>query len=179
MRRKEGYTLSFQRPDWDSYFMMLAAAAATRSTCLRRQIGAVIVREGQVISTGYNGAPRGVPHCSETGCLREKLGIPSGERHEICRGSHAEMNAIAQAAAVGIATAQAELYCTHAPCAFCTKAIINAGIHRIVYIHGYPDELGERLRTEAGLDVSVFPPERFAEIISCLDWVKSGLLLKG
>ena len=88
------------RPDWESYFMTLAAVAATRSTCLRRQVGAVIVRDGQIISTGYNGSPKGTPHCSETGCLRSVLNIPSGERQEMCRGSHAEMNAISQAASL-------------------------------------------------------------------------------
>ncbi len=168
--------MEFWRPDWDSYFMMLAAVAATRSTCLRRQVGAVIVRDGQIISTGYNGAPKGAPHSSVVGCLRDKLGIPSGQHHEICRGAHAEMNAISQAAAVGVATAGAHIYCTHAPCSFCTKAIINAGIRRVVYVHGYPDEIGEQLRIDAGIDVMVFPAERLGEILRCLDKVRSGLL---
>lgn len=146
------------RPDWDSYFLTIAAVVATRSTCLRRHVGAVIVRDRQILSTGYNGAPRGTPHCDEVGCLREKMGIPSGERHEICRGSHAEINAIAQAAAVGSPTAGGTLYCTHEPCVFCTKAIINAAIERIVFIHPYPDELARRLREESGIAVLQLPP---------------------
>ncbi|WP_288296732.1 cytidine/deoxycytidylate deaminase family protein [uncultured Pyramidobacter sp.] len=167
--------MSYQRPDWESYFMTLALVAATRSTCLRRQVGAVIVRDGQIISTGYNGAPKGTPHCFETGCLRTKLGIPSGERHEICRGSHAEMNAIAQAASVGVSTAGASLYCTHSPCSFCTKAIINAGIRRVVYLYSYPDELAENLRREAGLVAEHFPPERLGCISDCLDRARLSL----
>lgn len=161
--------MSYQRPDWESYFMTLALVAGTRSTCLRRQVGAVIVRDGQIISTGYNGAPKGTPHCFETGCLRAKLCISSGERHEICRGSHAEMNAIAQAASVGVSTAGAILYCTHSPCSFCTKAIINAGIRRVVYLYSYPDELAGDLQQEAGLTVEHFPPERRVFIADCLN----------
>jgi len=144
--------LTGSRPGWDAYFMSIAAVVSTRSTCLRRKVGAVIVKDRRIISTGYNGAPRGVPHCSEAGCLREKLGIPSGERHEICRGSHAEVNAIAQAAAVGASTSGASLYCTHEPCSFCTKAVINAGIVKIVFVHSYPDELARMLRDEAGME---------------------------
>ena len=112
-----------KRPGWDEYFMSIAAVVSTRSTCLRRHVGAVIVRDRQIVSTGYNGAPKGTPHCAVTGCLREKMGIPSGERHEICRGSHAEVNAIAQAASMGSATVDSTIYCTHEPCSFCTKAI--------------------------------------------------------
>ena len=145
------------RPDWDNYFMAIASVVATRSTCLRRKVGAVIVRDRQIISTGYNGAPKGVPHCAEVGCLREKLGIPSGERHEICRGAHAEINAIAQAAATGSTTAGADMYCTHEPCSFCTKAMINAGIRRVLYVFPYPDPLARRLREEAGLETCPLP----------------------
>ena len=163
------------RPDWESYFMTLAAVAATRSTCLRRQVGAVIVRDGQIISTGYNGSPKGTPHCSETGCLRRVLNIPSGERQEMCRGSHAEMNAISQAASVGVSTAGAVLYCTHSPCAFCSKAIINAGIRRVVYLYSYPDELAERLRIEAGLISEQFPAEKLACIHGCLDLARESV----
>ncbi|MEA3507660.1 MAG: cytidine/deoxycytidylate deaminase family protein [Synergistota bacterium] len=140
------------RPGWDAYFMSIAAVVSTRSTCLRRKVGAVIVKDRRIISTGYNGAPRGVLHCAETGCLREKLGIPSGERHEICRGSHAEVNAIAQAAAVGASTSGGALYCTHEPCSFCTKAVINAGLVKIVFVRTYPDELARMLRDEAGME---------------------------
>ncbi len=171
--------MKFRRPDWDGYFMMVAAVAATRSTCLRRQVGAVIVRGGQIISTGYNGAPKGAPHCEVTGCIRDQLGIPSGQRHEICRGGHAEMNAIAQAAAVGVGTAGGEIYCTHAPCIFCTKAIINAGIRRVVYVHGYPDKLGEQLRLDAGLEVMVYPREQLQDLLPWLDQVRTQLLSQG
>lgn len=147
------------RPGWDSYFMSIADVVSTRSTCLRRSVGAVIVRGRQIVSTGYNGAPKGVPHCEEVGCLRERLSVPAGERHEICRGSHAEINAIAQAAAVGSSTAGGTLYCTHEPCAFCTKALINAGIIRLVFRESYPDELSRALRKEADLEEKM-----------CQDW---------
>ncbi len=167
------------RPDWESYFMTLAAVAATRSTCLRRHVGAVIVKDGQIISSGYNGSPKGTPHCAETGCLRMQLKIPSGERQEICRGSHAELNAIAQAASVGVSTAGAVLYCTHSPCAFCTKAIINAGIRRVVYLHEYPDGLAEKLRDEAGIASERFSAGNFSCIRGCLDLARGILEEKG
>lgn len=163
------------RPDWESYFMTLALVTATRSTCLRRAVGAVIVRDRQIISTGYNGAPKGAPHCSETGCLRTKLKIPSGERQEMCRGSHAELNAISQAASVGVSTAGADLYCTHAPCAYCTKAIINAGIKRVVFLYDYPDELAKTLREEAGLETLLYPMGNIGKIIGCLNQVSENL----
>lgn len=143
--------VSDPRPGWDEYFLRVAWVVASRSTCLRRRVGAVIVRERYMVSTGYNGAPTGVPHCAEVGCLRERLGIPSGERHEMCRGSHGEVNALCQAAAMGAATAGGVLYCTHEPCAFCTKALINAGIREMVFLHPYPDELARTLRREAGV----------------------------
>ena len=158
-----------ERPDWDSYFMMIAGVAALRSTCLRRKVGAVIVRENHIISTGYNGAPKGLPHCGEVGCLRTKLGIPSGERHEICRGSHAEMNAIAQAAAVGTSTAGATIYCTHEPCSFCTKAMINAGVKRLVYVHSYPDDLAAAMRREASMAVDRLDGDVFPSVCSLLE----------
>lgn len=147
------------RPDWDIYFLLIAKAAATRSTCLRRKVGAVLVRDRQILSTGYNGAPRGVTHCAITGCLREKLKIPSGERHEICRGSHAEINAIAQAASVGTATAGAWVYCTHEPCIYCTKAIINAGCEKVFYLYPYPDELARAIMAESGVERIWVDPE--------------------
>lgn len=146
-----------KRPGWDEYFMSIAAVVATRSTCLRRHVGAVIVRDRQIVSTGYNGAPKGTPHCAVTGCLREKMEIPSGERHEICRGSHAEVNAIAQAASMGSSTAGSVIYCTHEPCSFCTKAIINAGIRRIVYVNSYPDTIACLLREEAAIESTRLP----------------------
>jgi dCMP deaminase len=139
------------RPMWDEYFMDITRVVATRSTCLRRQVGAVIVKGKRLLTSGYNGAPQGLPHCSEVGCLRAAKAIPSGERHELCRGTHAEQNAIVQAALYGVAIEGATLYCTHQPCSGCTKMIINAGIERIVYLSPYPDELAMELL--AGTDI--------------------------
>ena len=142
-----------KRPDWDIYFLMTALVASIRSTCLRRQVGAVIVRDRYLVSTGYNGAPQGTEHCSEIGCMREKLAIPSGERHEMCRGSHAELNAIAQAAQIGVSTEGSTILCTHEPCSFCTKAILNAGIKEVVYLHPYPDKLAREMMGESKITV--------------------------
>ena len=142
-----------ERPNWDTYFLMIALVASTRSTCLRRQVGAVIVRDKFIVSTGYNGAPQGVEHCSEIGCMREKLAIPSGERHEMCRGSHAELNAIAQAAKIGVSTENATILCTHEPCSFCTKAILNAGIKEVVFLYPYPDKLANEMMAEGKITV--------------------------
>lgn len=143
-----------ERPSWDKYFMEMAELVATRSTCLRRQVGAIIVQEKRVIATGYNGAPKGVPHCAEKGgCLREKMGIPSGERHELCRALHAEQNAIIQAANFAQSIDGATMYVTNQPCIICAKMIINAGIKRIVVKEGYPDELSVEMLAEAGLKV--------------------------
>lgn len=141
------------RPSWDEYFMKMAELAATRSTCLRRKVGAVIVREKRVLATGYNGAPSGLAHCEEVGCLREKLGIPSGERHEICRGAHAEQNAIIQAATLGVSLKGSTLYSTNQPCIICAKMIINAGLKKIIAKGGYPDKLAAELLREAGVEV--------------------------
>ncbi|MBO4235988.1 MAG: dCMP deaminase family protein [Firmicutes bacterium] len=140
-----------RRPSWDEYFMEMAELTATRSTCLRRHVGAVIVKNKHIIATGYNGAPKGISHCAELGgCLREKLGVPSGERHELCRALHAEQNAIIQAATLGESVEGASIYITHQPCVICSKMIINAGIDKIVVKEGYPDELAEELLSEAG-----------------------------
>lgn len=141
------------RPSWDEYFMEIASLVSSRSTCLRRQVGAVFVRDKHIIATGYNGAPRGITHCLDTGCLREQLGIPSGERHEICRGTHAEQNAIIQAALHGVSTEGATLYCTHQPCILCAKMLINAGVKRVVFQGDYPDGLSLELMTEAELEI--------------------------
>ncbi len=140
-----------QRPSWDQYFMDIAVLVSTRSTCLRRQVGAVLVRDRQIISTGYNGAPSGVTHCADRGCLRQELGIPSGERHEICRGTHAEQNAIIQAARHGTVTDGVTLYCTHLPCLQCVKMLINAGVETVVFRGEYPDPLAGELLDEAGV----------------------------
>jgi len=146
-----------RRPTWDNYFMQLAELVSSRSTCLRRKVGAVIVREKHILSTGYNGAPRGLPHCRETGCLREENNVPSGERHELCRATHAEANALIQAALHGVSTAGATLYCTTAPCTICAKMLINAGIERIVYREGYPDRLGLEMSEQIGIRIERCP----------------------
>lgn len=140
-----------KRPSWDSYFMELARVVQGRSTCLRRQVGAVIVKDKQILSTGYNGSPSGLRHCAEVGCLRESLMIPSGERHEMCRAVHAEQNALIQAAKHGVAIAGADIYTTVQPCVLCTKILINAGIRRVVYEAPYPDKLAVEMALEAGL----------------------------
>lgn len=146
------------RPSWDEYFMEITHLVAKRSTCLRRQVGAIIVKDKNILATGYNGAPSGVSHCLDVGCLREKLGIPSGERHELCRGLHAEQNAIIQAAKHGTGIDGSTLYCTTLPCIICSKMIINAGIRRIVFEVGYPDKLAEEMINESGVVVDKFQP---------------------
>ena len=143
-----------RRPGWDEYFMEMAELASTRSTCLRRRVGACIVVDRHVIATGYNGAPRGLKHCSEMGsCLRTELGIPSGERHELCRALHAEQNAIIQAATLGQSIEGGVIYITHQPCIICAKMIINAGIRRIVIRNGYPDEMARAILDEADIKI--------------------------
>lgn len=141
------------RPSWDEYFIEITRQVATRSTCLRRQVGAVIVKDKRILATGYNGAPSGFAHCSETGCLREQLGIPSGERQEICRGLHAEQNAIIQAALHGVSVAGADIYITHQPCITCAKMIINAGIRKVIALDSYPDELARSFLEQAGIEL--------------------------
>lgn len=142
-----------QRPSWDTYFMNITTLVAQRSTCTRRAVGAIIVKDKRILSTGYNGAPTGIRHCLEVGCLRESLQVPSGERHELCRGIHAEQNAIIQAAYHGVSVNNAVLYCTNQPCAICAKMIINAGIKKIYYQSGYTDALAQEMLTEAGIDL--------------------------
>ncbi|ADU65829.1 cytidine/deoxycytidylate deaminase family protein [Desulfurispirillum indicum] len=141
------------RPGWDQYFMNITAEVGRRSSCLRRQIGAIIVREKRIIATGYNGAPPGVRSSMEIGsCLRDERNIPSGTQHEICRGLHAEQNAILQAARFGTSVEGATLYCTHQPCSICAKIIIGAGIREVKYVHGYPDEMTRQYFEEANID---------------------------
>lgn len=144
------------RPSWDSYFMDITRVVATRSTCLRRQVGALLVKDKRILSSGYNGAPRGLAHCEELGCLRDKLGIASGERQELCRGLHAEQNAIVHAAYHGIAIAGATLYVTHQPCISCAKMIINAGIVRVIFAGAYPDRMSRELLAEARIELEHF-----------------------
>ena len=147
------------RPSWDEYFMTLANEVATRTTCLRRAVGAVIVKDHRILATGYNGTPSGLRHCRETGCLREELGVPSGQRHEICRGLHAEQNAIIQAAKYGPVIEGATIYVNTQPCVVCSKMLINAGIKEIVYQNPYPDELAMEMLEESGIKLRVYPPE--------------------
>jgi dCMP deaminase len=144
------------RPSWDEYFMSIAELASTRSTCLRRQVGSVIVKDKKILATGYNGAPSGLKHCLDIGCLREKLGIPSGERHELCRATHAEQNAIVQAALFGVSIKDGVLYSTTQPCILCTKLIINAGIKKIVIKDSYPDKMSKEMLKEAKVKIQIF-----------------------
>jgi dCMP deaminase len=149
--------LEMNRPTWEEYFMEITRLVAKRATCLRRQVGAVLVMDKRLLATGYNGAPSGLAHCLEVGCLREKNNIPSGERHELCRGIHAEQNAIIQAAFHGVRIQGATLYCTNLPCVICTKMLINAGIQEIIYESGYGDDLTREMLLEARIPVRQFP----------------------
>jgi len=133
--------------------MSIAQLVATRSTCLRRKVGAVLVKNKRILATGYNGAPTGVRHCEETGCLREQLEVAPGERHELCRGLHAEQNVIIQAAYYGVVTKGTTLYSTHLPCIICSKMLINAGVETIYYLEGYPDPLADEMLAEANVEV--------------------------
>ena len=141
------------RPSWDRYFMDITELVARRSTCTRRSVGAVIVKNKRILTTGYNGAPSHVRHCIEVGCLREKMNVASGERHELCRGIHAEQNAIIQAAFHGVSIEGAVLFCTNLPCSICAKMIINAGIRKIYYASGYADTLSKDMLNEAAVEI--------------------------
>lgn len=145
-----------KRPSWDHYFMEMAIVAAKRSTCLRRKVGAVLVKNKQILASGYNGTPKGLTHCSDLGCLREEMKVPSGERHELCRALHAEQNAIIQAAVHGVSISGATLYCTHQPCSVCAKMLINANIVRMVIVNPYPDKLAEEMIKEAKIEMEYF-----------------------
>lgn len=142
-----------KRPGWDEYFLNIAKLVSRRSTCLRRQVGALIVKNRRILTTGYNGTPTGITHCEVTGCLREKFKVPSGERHELCRGLHAEQNAIIQAALYGVNIEGGTLYCTNQPCSICAKMLINAGIKEIVMESGYPDQMARNFFEEADIEV--------------------------
>ena len=142
--------------EWDEWYHELCIVVAKKSQCLSRQIGAILVKDKRILATGYNGAPSGLSHCLEIGCLREKNNIPSGERHELCRGLHAEQNAIIQAAYHGISIRGSCLFCTNLPCSICIKMIINAGIKKIIYEGGYPDKLAAQLIDESGLELIHF-----------------------
>lgn len=150
---REGQSKVEKRPGWDEYFQDIAELISRRSTCLRRSVGAVLVKDKRILATGYNGAPTGLRHCLELGCLREKYNVPSGERHELCRGLHAEQNAIIQAALHGVSVKGATLYCTNHPCVICAKMIINAGAAKVIFREGYCDKLSEDMLSEAGVEV--------------------------
>jgi dCMP deaminase len=139
------------RPSWDDYFMAIAEQVSGRSTCMRRHCGAVLVKDKRILATGYNGAASGLSHCEVVGCLREQRGIPSGTQHELCRGIHAEQNAVIQAAKHGIPIEGSTVYCTHQPCVLCAKILLNAGVVDIVFRDPYPDALSEELLAEAGV----------------------------
>lgn len=147
---------------WDKRFMEVAKLVSSWASCYQqdRKIGAVIVKEKRILTTGYNGAPAGVKTCVERGeCLRKKLGIPSGTRHEMCYAIHAEQNAIIQAAKLGVSIEGATLYCTHQPCIICAKMIVNSGIERIVYEKGYPDDFSLEIIAESGVKLERFTEE--------------------
>jgi len=145
----------YKRPGWDEYFLELAKLVSRRATCLRRSVGAVLVKDKRILATGYNGAPSGITHCEITGCLREKLKVPSGERHELCRGLHAEQNVLLQAALYGVTTRDSILYITNQPCIICAKMIINAGIKEIVTNGHYPDKMAKEFLREAKIKLRV------------------------
>lgn len=137
------------RPDWDEYFLGIAQLVSKRSTCLRRKVGALVVKDRRILATGYNGTPSGIRHCFDVGCLREKLKVPSGERHELCRGLHAEQNVLLQASLHGVSLRDGVLYVTNQPCIICAKMIINAGIKEVVMLDHYPDPMALAFLKEA------------------------------
>lgn len=142
-----------ERINWEQYFLEIAQVVAKRSSCLRRQVGAVIVKDNRILATGYNGVPAGIKHCDKRGCYRDLNNIPSGQRHELCLGLHAEQNAILQAALHGVSIKESVIYITHQPCIICAKMIINAGIKRVYFQGEYPDSLAMDLFTEAGTEL--------------------------
>lgn len=145
-----------ERPSWDSYFMSIAENVSSRATCLRRRVGAVIVKDKRILATGYNGPPSGISHCTPETCLRLKYNVPSGERHELCRGLHAEQNAIIQAAYHGVSIKGADIYVTHQPCSICTKMLINSGIVKFIYKSPYEDQLAIDMLKETDIELVVF-----------------------
>lgn len=145
------------RLPWPEYFMSIAFLVSERSTCLRRSVGALAVREKRILATGYNGAPSGLAHCLDIGCLRKELDIPSGQRHEICRGLHAEQNVVIQAAVNGLNISGADFYCTTHPCVLCAKILLNCNIRKLYYAASYPDELAAQMFAEAGVEVIHLP----------------------
>ena len=152
-QNKKEKDVYIMRPSWNKFFMDIVELVKTRSTCLRRQVGAVIVKDRRILATGYNGAPVGIKHCSEVGCLRQDRGIPSGERHELYRAMHAEQNAIVQAAMSGTSILGATMYVSSQPCSLCAKMIINSGIKKIMFKGDYPDKLAMDMLKESGVRV--------------------------
>ncbi|MFH1655989.1 MAG: cytidine/deoxycytidylate deaminase family protein [Candidatus Omnitrophota bacterium] len=150
----------YTRPSWDEYFSDVADIVATRSTCLRRKVGAVIVKEKRILATGYNGVPSGLRHCLDVGCIREKLKIPSGQRHELCRGLHAEQNAILQAVVHHIDIKDSILYITNQPCIICAKMLINAQVKEIIISAGYPDKLARNMLKEAKVKIRLLKSKK-------------------
>ena len=142
-----------QRPSWTEYFMRITEDVAQRAICVKRKVGAIIVKDNHILSTGYNGAPKGFKHCTEETCIRKQMSVPSGQRHELCRGLHAEQNAIIQAAVQGVKIEGGTMYCTYQPCVICVKMMINAGIKKLVYSGGYPDELAAEMLKESKIEV--------------------------
>ncbi|MHB9155560.1 MAG: deoxycytidylate deaminase [Endomicrobiales bacterium] len=157
MNNKVKNKLKAARPGWDDYFMKMALLVAERSTCRRHHVGAVIVREKRILTTGYNGAASGIKDCLALGCLRDEMKIPSGTRHEICRAIHAEQNAIIQAGLHGITIKGATIYCTHSPCILCAKMLVNAGISEFVACTGYADPSFKELFQAAGIVFKTIP----------------------
>lgn len=145
-----------ERPSWNEYFLKITKVIAERATCVKRKVGAIIVKDNQILATGYNGAPKGFQHCGEVGCIRKKMEVPSGWRHELCRGLHAEQNAIIQAAWHGVKIQGGTMYCTYQPCVICVKMMINAGIKKLVYIGDYPDELAQEMLGQSNIEVIKF-----------------------
>lgn len=141
------------RPSWDDYFLKIAQDVSERATCIKRQVGAIIVKDHRILASGYNGAPKGFDHCTEQTCIRKQMNVPSGQRHELCRGLHAEQNAIIQAAWHGVRIEGGTMYCNYQPCVICVKMMINAGIVRLIYAGGYPDELAQEMLKESDLEV--------------------------
>ncbi len=155
------------RPDVDEYFLKVASVVAERATCRRHHVGAVAVRDKHILATGYNGAPSGLKDCLELGCLRNEMNIPSGERHEICRGIHAEQNVIIQAALHGVSLEGSTIYCTHTQCVLCAKMLVNAKIKRFISFGQYNDDAFTDLFQEAGIELDI--KKRPTSRISYLD----------
>lgn len=153
MSQKDKIKSTDARPSWDDYFLEIALLVSKRSTCLRRKVGALVVKDRRILATGYNGTPSGIRHCSQVGCLREKLKVPSGERHELCRGLHAEQNVLLQASLHGVSLKESALYVTNQPCIICAKMIINAGIKEVVVADHYPDPMALEFLKEAKIKV--------------------------